>query len=152
MVIDYKHRNDVNPFRLSDPTAPDKQGLRAADDPRWLPEHTQTLIYAQAIRRALGLDARAALYFATKGKRPVMRGAASAELVEVEPGDGRIPGLRDGFPGEEGSMTFEELLDRTEEGIAERLLEMDAGIVTAAPDPLGRCAYNHSHGFTRREA
>ena len=152
VVIDYKHRNDVNPFRLSDPTAPDKQGLRAADDPRWLPEHTQTLIYAQAIRRALGLDARAALYFATKGKRPVMRGAASAELVEVEPGDGRIPGLRDGFPGEEGSMTFEELLDRTEEGIAERLLEMDAGIVTAAPDPLGRCAYNHSHGFTRREA
>ncbi len=152
VVIDYKHRNDVNPFRLSDPTAPDKQGVRAADDPRWLPEHTQTLIYAQAIRRALGLDARAALYFATKGKRPVMRGAASAELVEVEPGDGRIPGLRDGFPGEDGSMTFEELLDRTEAGIAERLLEMDAGIIAAAPDPSGRCAYNHSHGFTRREA
>lgn len=152
VVIDYKHRNDVNPFRLSDPTAPDKQGLRPVDDPRWLPEHTQTLIYAQAIRRALGLDARAALYFATKGKRPAMRGAASDELVEVEPGDGRIPGLRDGFPGEDGSMTFEELLDRTEEGIAERLLEMDAGIIAAAPDPSGRCAYNHSHGFARREA
>ena len=47
--------------------------------------------------------------------------AASAELLEEERGDGRIPGLKKGFPGEGGSMDFDALLDRVEAGIAERL-------------------------------
>lgn len=157
VVIDYKHRTGVEEFKLADPTARDEEsGEAAIDDSRWLPPHTQTLIYAQAMRRALGLDTRAALYFSTKGGKPALRGAASAELLEEERGDGRIPGLKKGFPGEGGSMDFDALLDRVEAGIAERLRELEAGNV-AAVDPASaqathtRCSYNHEGTFVRRD-
>ena len=156
VVIDYKHRTGVEEFKLADPTVRDEEtGEAAIDDPRWLPPHTQTLIYAQAMRRALDLDTRAALYFSTKGGKPALRGAASAELLEEERGDGRIPGLKKGFPGEGGSMDFDALLDRVEVGIAERLRELEAGDV-AAVDPTSaqaahaRCSYNHEGTFVRR--
>lgn len=156
VVIDYKHRTGVEEFKLADPTVRDEEsGTAPIDDPRWLPPHTQTLIYAQAMRRALDLDTRAALYFSTKGGKPALRGAASAELLEEERGDGRIPGLKKGFPGEGGSMDFDALLDRVEAGIAERLRELEAGNV-AAVDPTSaqaahaRCSYNHEGTFVRR--
>lgn len=156
VVIDYKHRLGVEEFKLADPTVRDEEsGEAPIDDPRWLPPHTQTLIYAQAMRRALGLDTRAALYFSTKGGKPALRGAASAELLEEERGDGRIPGLKKGFPGEGGNMDFDVLLDRVETGIAERLRELEAGVVTAV-DPTSaqaahaRCSYNHEGTFVRR--
>lgn len=157
VVIDYKHRTGVEEFKLADPTVRDEEsGTAPIDDPRWLPPHTQTLIYAQAMRRALGLDTRAALYFSTKGGKPALRGAASAELLEEERGDGRIPGLKKGFPGEGGSMDFDALLDRVEADIAERLRELEAGNV-AAVDPASaqaahaRCSYNHEGTFVRRD-
>lgn len=157
VVIDYKHRSGVEEFKLADPTVRDEEtGTAPIDDPRWLPPHTQTLIYAQAMRRALDLDTRAALYFSTKGGKPALRGAASAELLEEERGDGRIPGLKKGFPGEGGSMDFDALLDRVEAGIAERLRELEAGNV-AAVDPTSaqaahaRCSYNHEGTFVRRD-
>ena len=157
VVIDYKHRTGVEEFKLADPTVRDEvSGTAPIDDPRWLPPHTQTLIYAQAMRRALDLDTRAALYFSTKGGKPALRGAASAELLEEERGDGRIPGLKKGFPGEGGSMDFDALLDRVEAGIAERLRELEAGNV-AAVDPMSaqaahaRCSYNHEGTFVRRD-
>lgn len=156
VVIDYKHRSGVEEFKLADPTVRDEEsGEAPIDDPRWLPTHTQTLIYAQAMRRALDLDTRAALYYSTKGGKPALRGAASAELLEEERGDGRIPGLKKGFPGEGGNMDFDALLDRVEAGIAERLRELEAGNV-AAVDPAstkaahGRCSYNHEGTFVRR--
>lgn len=157
VVIDYKHRTGVEEFKLADPTVRDEEsGMAPIDDPRWMPPHTQTLIYAQAMRRALDLDTRAALYFSTKGGKPALRGAASAELLEEERGDGRIPGLKKGFPGEGGSMDFDALLDRVEAGIAERLRELEAGNV-AAVDPTSaqaahaRCSYNHEGMFVRRD-
>lgn len=157
VVIDYKHRTGVEEFKLADPTVRDEEsGTAPIDDPRWLPPHTQTLIYAQAMRRALDLDTRAALYFSTKGGKPALRGAASAELLEEERGDGSIPGLKKGFPGEGGSMDFDALLDRVEAGIAERLRELEAGNV-AAVDPAStqaahaRCSYNHEGTFVRRD-
>lgn len=157
VVIDYKHRTGVEEFKLADPTVRDEEsGTAPIDDPRWLPPHTQTLIYAQAMRRALDLDTRASLYFSTKGGKPALRGAASAELLEEERGDGRIPGLKKGFPGEGGSMDFDALLDRVEAGIAERLRELEAGNV-AAVDPMSaqaahaRCSYNHEGTFVRRD-
>ena len=157
VVIDYKHRSGAEEFKLADPTVRDEEsGEAPIDDPRWMPPHTQTLIYAQAMRRALGLDTRAALYFSTKGGKPALRGAASAELLEEERGDGRIPGLKKGFPGEGGSMDFDALLDRVEAGIAERLRELEAGNVAAA-DPAStqvahaRCSYNHEGTFVRRD-
>ncbi len=157
VVIDYKHRTGVEEFKLADPTVRDEEsGAAPIDDPRWLPPHTQTLIYAQAMRRALDLDTRAALYFSTKGGKPALRGAASAELLEEERGDGRIPGLKKGFPGEGGSMDFDVLLDRVEAGIAERLRELEAGDVaavdpTAAQTAHARCSYNHEGTFVRRD-
>ena len=157
VVIDYKHRTGVEEFKLADPTVRDEEsGTAPIDDPRWLPPHTQTLIYAQAMRRALDLDTRAALYFSTKGGKPALRGAASAELLEEERGDGCIPGLKKGFPGEGGNMDFDALLDRVEAGIAERLHELEAGDV-AAVDPTSaqaahaRCSYNHEGTFVRRD-
>lgn len=157
VVIDYKHRTGVEEFKLADPTVREEEsGTAPIDDPRWLPPHTQSLIYAQAMRRALDLDTRAALYFSTKGGKPALRGAASAELLEEERGDGRIPGLKKGFPGEGGSMDFDALLDRVEAGIAERLRELEAGNVTAV-DPAStqaahaRCSYNHEGTFVRRD-
>lgn len=157
VVIDYKHRTGVEEFKLADPTVRDEEsGTAPIDDPRWLPPHTQTLIYAQAMRRALDLDTRAALYFSTKGGKPALRGAASAELLEEERGDGRIPGLKKGFPGEGGNMDFDALLDRVEAGIAERLRELEAGNV-AAVDPAStqaahaHCSYNHEGTFVRRD-
>lgn len=157
VVIDYKHRTGVEEFKLADPTVRDEEtGAAPIDDQRWLPPHTQTLIYAQAMRRALDLDTRAALYFSTKGGKPALRGAASAELLEEERGDGRIPGLKKGFPGEGGSMDFDALLDRVETGIAERLRELEAGNI-AAVDPTSaqaahaRCSYNHEGTFVRRD-
>lgn len=157
VVIDYKHRTGVEEFKLADPTVRDEEsGTAPIDDPRWLPPHTQTLIYAQAMRRALDLDTRAALYFSTRGGKPALRGAASAELLEEERGDGRIPGLKKGFPGEGGSMDFDALLDRVEAGIAERLCELETGNV-AAVDPTSaqaahaRCSYNHEGTFVRRD-
>lgn len=157
VVIDYKHRTGVEEFKLADPTVRDEEsGTAPIDDPRWLPPHTQTLIYAQAMRRALDLDTRAALYFSTKGGKPALRGAASVELLEEERGDGRIPGLKKGFPGEGGSMDFDALLDRVEAGIAERLRELEAGNVaavdsTSAQAVHARCSYNHEGTFVRRD-
>ncbi len=147
VVIDYKHRGDVNPFRL-------KASDVVANDERWLPAHTQTLIYAQAVRRALGLDTRGALYFSTKGKHPAMRGAVSTELAEEVKNDGHVPGLKDGFPGKdpEDSTTFDELLDLTEAHIETRLHELEAGCVAASDDATARHEYNHPLGFERRGA
>ena len=71
VVIDYKHRSGVEEFKLADPTVRDEEsGEAPIDDPRWLPPHTQTLIYAQAMRRALDLDTRAALYFRPRAASP----------------------------------------------------------------------------------
>ena len=133
---------------------PLKDGTIPAEDERWLPEHTQSLIYAQAMRRALGLKPAAALYFSTKGRAPAMRGAAAAALVGDKAEEGMIPGLRDGFPAAEhgGTMTFEQLLDRVEDAIAQRLDEMAHGVVCASEDPAGRCSFNHPSGFERRGA
>lgn len=156
VVIDYKHRSGVDQFRLKDPTVVDaKTGAAPASDAEWLPAHTQTLIYAQALRRSpLGLDPRGAVYLSTKGRSPAMRGAVSYELAQVEPGDGRVPGLRSGFPDEEagGTMTFDALLDRVEATVARRLDALDAGDIRAASSPCPGCGRNHGLGFTGKEA
>ena len=148
VIIDYKHRSKVDQFKLADPTVADKEGACAADDPAWLPAHTQSLVYAQALRRVgVPLDTRGALYFSTKSTRPAMRGAVSEELVDM------VPGLKEGFPAREkgGTMTFDELLDRVEETVGRRLDEMEAGCVQAAPDAPASCAYRHALGFGKRE-
>ncbi len=86
----------------------------------------------------------------------VVNNTDRAQSTYVERGDGRIPGLKKGFPGEGGNMDFDALLDRVEAGIAERLRELEAGNV-AAVDPAStqaahaRCSYNHEGTFVRRD-
>ena len=155
VVIDYKHRSDVDAFKLTDPTVAKDDGTVPADDPDWLPKHAQALVYAQALRHSeLALDTRGALYFSTKGGAPALRGAVSEELAEVERGDGRVPGLRAGFPDVDhgGSMGFDELLDRVERAVARKLDALEAGCVAAPGKPGPRCAFNHDLGFKRRNA
>ena len=157
VVIDYKHRTGVEEFKLADPTVRDEEsGTAPIDDPRWLPPHTQTLIYAQAMRRALDLDTRAALYFRPRAanRRCEAPRVPSCSRRSVVTAASR--GLKKGFPGEGGSMDFDALLDRVEDGIAERLRELEAGNV-AAVDPAStqaahaRCSYNHEGTFVRRD-
>ena len=155
VVIDYKHRGNPNQYKLTDPTVKDDDGVAPADDPDWLPEHVQALIYAQALRRMdEPLDPRAAVYFTTKGT-PGMRGAVADELTGMVPGLlGRNDEGKKGFPADAvgGTMGFHELLDRVEEGIARRLDAMEAGDIRAAEEAASRCAYNHELGFARRDA
>ena len=61
----------------------------------------------------------------------VVNNTERAQAPYGERGDGRIPGLKKGFPGEGGSMDFDALLDRVEAGIAERLRELEAGNVAS---------------------
>ena len=156
VVIDYKHRANPKQFEAKDPTVPNKKtGAVAAEDPDWLPEHTQTLIYAQALRKsALALDTRGAVYFTTKGAAPGMGGAVSAELAEEVPGDGRVPGLKAGFPNEDkgGTMNFDALLDRVEATVGRRLDALEAGDVAVARVPQAYCGKSHGLGFSRRDA
>lgn len=159
VVIDYKHRSDVRAFQVKDPTVEDKAGGMPADDPDWLPAHVQSLIYAQALRHSsLALDSRAALYFSTKSKSPVLNGAASAELVvagaDAELDPGMIPGLKRGFPDEEngGTMGFDALLDRVEATVARKLDQLEAGDIHASSMRQQSCDYNHTLGFKRRNA
>ena len=154
VVIDYKHRAGVDPFKLKDPTVPTKSGEVPADDPDWLPAHTQSLIYAQALRHSdLRLSARGALYFSTKSSKPAMRGAVAAALADSKAGSGMVPGLKVGFPDEDGgSMDFDELLDRVEDTISRRLDELGAGNIRAVEPASERCGMNHTFGFERRDS
>lgn len=148
LVVDYKHRRRSPQFRVDDPTL--GQG-GAGDDPRWLPALTQTLIYAQILRRELGLDVRGALYFITK-QVPSLAGAVSAELVDDGSGSVPLPGVRTGFPAAPGGMTFEELLDRVEAGISARLDELEEGVVAPSEEPARSCAFNHPFALERRRS
>lgn len=155
VVIDYKHRSNPDQFRLQDPTVANRAGAVPADDPDWLPQHTQSIIYAQALRRSsLGLDPRGAVYLTTKGGKPGIRGAVSAELAQEEPGDGRTPGLLRGFPDEDhgGTMRFDELLDRVEGVVTRRLAALAAGDVRASESEQMFCGRSHGLGFERRDA
>ena len=156
VVIDYKHRSDPNQYKLTDPTVLDKKtGVVPADDPDWLPEHVQALIYAQALRRMdESLDPRAAVYFTTKSE-PGIRGAVADELTGMVPDlVGKNDEGKKGFPADAvgGTMEFDELLDRVEETIARRLDAMEAGDIRAAEEGASSCAYNHELGFARRDA
>ena len=140
VVLDYKHRSSISEFRLSDPT----DGLEPDEvlDPAWLPRHVQTLVYAQAVRRALGLDVQGALYFGTRG--PSFAGAVADALADM------VPGMRHGFPGPSGSLEFTDLLDLVEERVAVRLSELAAGEIAPSDDALS-CAFCPAFGCPRRK-
>lgn len=142
VVIDYKHRGSLAEFKLSDPT---EKLEGEALDPLWLPTHVQTLIYAQAVRRALGLEVVGAVYFGTR--KAEVAGAVSDALAE----SGMAPGIRSGFPGAKGGcLSFPELLDHVEGAVAVRLQALARGAI-AASDEARSCRFCPAVGCEKRK-
>ena len=130
VVIDYKGSLSPDYALSSASPAPSAGGVV-------LPHKVQTLVYAQAVRRLLGLEVVGALYV-SYGRDGRVAGAFDRTVV----GEGDVPGIDAdvcGVPGpaceELGAASFAELVDRVEEGIAAAARSMGAGLV--APDPRG---------------
>ena len=117
--------------------------------------HTQTLIYAQAMRRALGLDTRAALYFSTKGGKPARAVRRAPSCFEEERGDGRIRASRRASRARAAAWTSMPLLDRVEAASENacassrrQRCRRRPGVGQAAHAPL---SYNHEGTFVGRD-
>ena len=115
------------------------------------PGKVQALVYAQAVKRALGLDVVGALYV-SYGRRPSIAGAYDPRVLETP----HLPNMRhakcscslgtDKPEGEEGelvlaSLPFDELLDEVERLAGEAIASMAAGDVAPRPAHAGACQY-----------
>ena len=138
LVIDYKHKSSLfEEYALSPRGEQDfAAGFR-------LPRRVQTLVYASVARNLLrgsGVEVVGAVYLGTRGNHQIA-GAVSARDIdavwaardlrasEVERVSLPVPGAR----------TFDELLDRTEEKIAEAIDDMRAGVIDARPIAKDAC-------------
>ncbi len=113
-----------------------------------IPLKVQTLIYAQAVRRILGLDVVGAVYVCY-GRSHAVSGAFDARL---EPGDfGGIDAEACGYMPQ-GAGSFADLLDGVERRIDEELGRMFSGDI--APDPSfdGACAWCPVTGCPERRS
>lgn len=112
------------------------------------PKKVQTLIYAQVVKRLLGLDVVGALYLGY-GRTPKVAGAFDPVAIEAA----HLPAMRhDRCRCEvEGQRSFSGLLDETEKRcarVAERLL---SGDVAPAPAGVHACAYCPHSACSYRE-
>ena len=97
----------------------------------------QALIYAQAIRRLLGLDVVGAIYV-RYGRTPAASGALDRSIEPLH-----VPGLKADrcvYKGEFGPA-FGDLLDATEERVAKALDRLLAGVVPASPSSDSACSF-----------
>lgn len=150
VVIDYK--GSVGPAHEIAGKGPDDPG------------NVQTRIYAQVIRRLLGLEVVAALYV-SYGRVPALAGAYDGRVLEAA----HLPGMKhekhacvgSGEPDEPvescagtpvesqvggeaedfSRMSFEALLDRTEELVAQAEVSMESGFVEPQPRNAKSCEY-----------
>ena len=98
----------------------------------------QALIYAQVIRRTLGLAPAGALYV-RYGKKCSVTGAFDATVLDAS----HLPGMRHDkceYVPKEG-QSFADLLDQTEEAVAAGVERMLSGDVRPAPASAHACAY-----------
>ena len=152
VVVDYK--GSVNP-------AHDIAGKTQVD-----PGKIQTRIYAQMVKRALGLDVVGALYVSYG--RQALAGAADARVLE----SAYLPGARKdavwcalaappedapdaGASGGPASVAFDalpfaDMLDATEELVAQAVARMEAGDVAPRPANANVCAYCPAADCPRR--
>ena len=111
----------------------------------------QTRIYAQAVKRALGLDVVGALYV-SYGRRPAVSGAYDSRVLEAA----HLPGMRhancackaaQGLSGEQDAdsafadLPFDEMLDETERLVGDAIGRMVAGEVQPNPVSPQACSY-----------
>ena len=115
------------------------------------PGKVQTRIYAQAIKRSLGLDVVGALYV-SYGRRPAISGAYDPRVIDAA----HLPGVNPdkcgcGTLGEAPAELFEEfsfadfpfdrMLDATETLAGDAIARMCAGDVVPNPSYAKACAY-----------
>ena len=111
----------------------------------------QTRIYAQAVKRALGLDVVGALYV-SYGRKPAVSGAYDPRFVEVA----HLPGVKaaacgcgtlDAVPDEQpegfslADLTFARMLDATEKLAGDAVARMCAGDIVPNPSHAKACDY-----------
>ena len=134
IVIDYKHKSRL----FYDSALADGDGLV----PGKLPRHVQALIYAQVVRKHLdkmGLTAAGAIYLGTAGTHE-LSGAVPDSMIDCvwgRPLGSRAARVTAGLTVSE----FTELLDKTEEMIAEAIARMAAGDVEARPVDAAACSW-----------
>ena len=107
-----------------------------------LPAKVQTLIYAQVVRRVLGLDVVGALYVNTQNPgsaQPKACGAYSDFLLGPE--DVLGASAKRNALSQAGFATFNDLLDETERLIADRLAALAAGDVSVRPGSKESCTF-----------
>lgn len=136
VVIDYKGSLTGDYVLASASPAAQAKGIM-------LPHKVQTLMYAQVVRRVLGLEVVGALYV-SYGRDGRISGAFDRTVL----GDDALPGIEVndcGVPGPAaqalGVTAFSELVDTVEAGIADAIESMAQGLI--APDPRGDdpCGY-----------
>ncbi len=134
IIIDYKHKSRLfNDYALAD-----GDGLV----PGKLPRHVQALIYAQVVRKHLdkmGLTAAGAVYLGTAGTHELSGAVPDSMIDRVwgRPLGSRAARVTAGLTVSE----FTELLDKTEEMIAEAIARMAAGDVEARPVDAAACSW-----------
>ena len=134
IVIDYKHKSRL----FYDYALADGDGLV----PGKLPRHVQALIYAQVVRKHLdkmGLTAAGAIYLGTAGTHELSGAVPDSMIDRVwgRPLGSRAARVTAGLTVSE----FTELLDKTEEMIAEAIARMAAGDVEARPVDAAACSW-----------
>jgi ATP-dependent helicase/nuclease subunit B len=131
VVLDYKSSLSKD-YRLRNPKQP--------DDAFRLPRKMQTLIYAKAVRDLLGYRVVGALYV-----NPItseVQGAYDARVIGRQDIPFKTKGDADaGAVPFDAAASFDELVDRSEQLVAESMQHMAKGRI--APDPIGleACRY-----------
>ena len=126
LVIDYKGRVNNDYALYLDGGSEDETFV--------LPRKIQALIYAQVVRKKFGLTPTAALYL-SYGKDKGISGAYSQTVFHA---DRDLLGIR---AKRCGVTHFEDMLDRTEELIAERIQHLLAGEIPTNPRDIHACRY-----------
>ena len=134
VIIDYK--GSVN-------AAQEIAGKNAAD-----PGKVQTRIYAQMVQRTLGLQLVGALYV-SYGKAHRLAGAADDRVLESSHLPGAhgdtvwcrgVSSLQDGYESFD-ELSFQDMLDATEQLVAEAVTRMAAGAIAPCPANRDVCAW-----------
>jgi len=128
------------------------------------PGKVQTRIYAQAIKRMLGLNVVGALYV-TYGKTPIVSGAYdrlvldAAHLPGIKADNCGLPvaqtsssGEADGIEIQFSDCSFSDMLDRTEQVVEQAIARMNAADVEPHPAYAEACKYCPVQSCARREA
>ena len=146
IIIDYKYKSSLDGFDLNyekqSGTAPAQDNSEDEKSLFQLPQHIQSLMYAQVVRRLYpDLEVVGSLYFSLKGKSDI-NGAVSEASFDRIFGNTATSGKRNNvIPERLGCKTFYELLDKTEDAIAQRIDGLLCGEIVANPAYTSSCTY-----------